>query len=558
MTLSSKALALNSAYQSSRSALELSMARLSTGDKFAKLDKSDPPMADLAISERFRSQLRAGNASTTNFVSNQQMISTSYEYLESVQAIVLRMTELAAGAVDPLKTTSNRQALNLEFQMLKSEITDITRNALFNGNQLVGRDVVASFDNTEGKISFWQPGGNDEFNIERDFSASALDANGTAILFDGDNDFTMSRDGKSLFYLASDNSLRRYDLASNTVSVGGGMAAEDKLFVDEEGKLFINNSGTLFSIDSGSLASTSVLVGLAAGVRFAVSDDQVTYKTAGSDINRYNIDTATTTTLISAGTLTTEWASTSIAGQVNHSISPTGRFLTDETTAGVIRVIDTRSSDPEADLRFLTVATGANAGQQMYNMRINESADRIYYQDLISNNISYATLTLNAEDEVRLGIGETIVQGVTTNAFTGLSLGGSSPQSNYSFAAGLGSINIYEYESADVSLYQLGLLDSRVDTITDADAAISELEDAMDTVSGWRSVMSSKAQTFNFANEALQGSMAILAEAEDRIRNVSVAEEISILSVAQAKNAAAIQILGRFNQLSQNVLALLS
>ena len=39
--------------------------------------------------------------------------------------------------------------------------------------------------------------------IRRDFSSTGLDANGTAIGFDASEDFTMSRDGRSLYFLGT-------------------------------------------------------------------------------------------------------------------------------------------------------------------------------------------------------------------------------------------------------------------------------------------------------------------------------------------------------------------
>lgn len=110
--------------------------------------------ADLAISERLRSEFRRDDAAVGNAENAISYLSTSDAYLQNIQNMTDRMGELAVLANDGTKSDVDRSALQAEFSALQNGIADITSGsnplASFNGKPLFQGQSIASEIGPEG------------------------------------------------------------------------------------------------------------------------------------------------------------------------------------------------------------------------------------------------------------------------------------------------------------------------------------------------------------------------------------------------------------------------
>ncbi|MBB64410.1 MAG: hypothetical protein CMO81_05045 [Waddliaceae bacterium] len=542
--------ALNSNYQTSRTNLEVSMRRLSSGDKFAKTGVELG--GELSVSERFRHRIRSAEASINSVQAGMSFLQNASENIDTVYQILNRMQEIAAATTDPMITADDRDVFNEEFQLLKAEIPEISRQAQFFGKQTVGRDTIVSYDANTKKLRFWQPTGDDPQEISRKFDSDATDVEQSTIGFDPSEDFSMSRDGKSLFFLGNEPGdgagvlrLKRYDIDTQMVTTSSDLyATGDKLFVQEDGQLYVNGSGTLYDIDEGGLSRTATAItDMTADTEFTIYNDAVKYyRSSDNRIVSYDLNTATTTQLTAPITFA--------SGGVDHSFSGSGRFIADESVAGTIRVIDTSTGN--------TATYNVGAGTALNNLKFNEDGDRIYFIDQDGASVHYINVGVDRDDNISLTAGAKVIQGTNSSSFNGLDLGGSNYGSSVSFVLSQDSVSVLSYEAADLSLYALGLSDTRVDTIANAETALSDLKEALNRTNAERAKISAMASRFEHVMNSHRNYIADLTNAESQIRDVDLAKETGYFSAMQVQNQSATAMLAQFNNLSKNVMVLLN
>ena len=123
--------------------LQGSYRRLSTGLRVA-IAADDA--AGLAISERFRAQIRATNQAVRNSQDGISLTQTGEGALNEVSAILIRLRELSIQAANGSVSALDRQTLNAEFTDLINEIDRIARSTTFNGvNLLDGTGSTLTF-----------------------------------------------------------------------------------------------------------------------------------------------------------------------------------------------------------------------------------------------------------------------------------------------------------------------------------------------------------------------------------------------------------------------------
>jgi flagellin len=549
MQINATSFSLNSVYQGHRKGLESSMLRLSTGDRFAST--GDGNAGDLSMSQRFRNRVRSAEASSSSLQTATAFLDTTEAYAQTTTDLLQRMIELASTSSQGLLSSSDRAGLETEFQVIKSELTDMTRNSLFFGKQTIGRNVMVSYDDNDDRIKFWQTTGEDPGEIERDFGTGAIDSQGNTIGFSVTEDYTMSNDGRSLYYLSNvagdpvgTTRIKRYDIENNLVYTGGQtFATGDSLFSDEQGDMYVNGAGTLYSVNTSSLDRTATLVtDMRAGGEFSVSD--------GAAIYSRSADNAIASTVIGTGTQTALTGALAFATAVDHDVSSAGNYVTEEVAPGQIRVIDTRSGN-EATINI-------GAGTAVNNLQFNRDGDRVYYVNDDTAAIHYIDVDTESDGSVTLGTGAKVVQGVNSSSLNGLSLGGSNYNSSIKYVLSEDTATQMSYDAIDLSLYNLGLVNSHIDTYQDANNAIDELQTAMNRVSAERAITGAMASRLRFTISSHSNYIANLSSIESEIRDVDIAKEASIMSAQEVKQSAAAAILAQFNTLSRNILALLN
>ena len=111
-----------------------SLQRLSSG---LRINRAADDAAGLAISEKFRAEIRSLGQAQRNANDGISLLQVAEGALNESSNNLIRMRELAIQSANGTLGSSERTALNNEFQDLASEITRIAQVTEFNGTQIL-------------------------------------------------------------------------------------------------------------------------------------------------------------------------------------------------------------------------------------------------------------------------------------------------------------------------------------------------------------------------------------------------------------------------------------
>ena len=134
----SSILARNALVANERS-MSTSMERLSTG---VRINSAKDDAAGLAIAAKQTSQIRGLDQAVRNANDAVSLIQTAEGALVETTNMLQRMRELAVQSASDTNVTSDRTALNTEFQQLKSEINRIASNTQWNGTNIIDKSFA--------------------------------------------------------------------------------------------------------------------------------------------------------------------------------------------------------------------------------------------------------------------------------------------------------------------------------------------------------------------------------------------------------------------------------
>jgi flagellin len=131
--------------------LQDNFRRLSTG---LRISTAADDAAGLAISERFRAQIRSTQQAERNALDGVSLVQTGEGALNEVSNILIRLRELTIQAATGTVSPQDRATLNQEFRDLINEIDRIARSTTFNGVQLLdGSGTNISFQVGIGTVA---------------------------------------------------------------------------------------------------------------------------------------------------------------------------------------------------------------------------------------------------------------------------------------------------------------------------------------------------------------------------------------------------------------------
>jgi flagellin len=151
----------------STEALQRSLERLSSG---LRITRASDDAAGLAISERFRAEVRSLQQAQRNAMDGISMLQIAEGALNETSGILIRLRELAIQSANGTLGTGERAALDAEFQALVGEIDRVAAVTEFNGTALL--------DGTATGVTF-QVGVNDSTNDQ--ITVTGVDATATGI-----------------------------------------------------------------------------------------------------------------------------------------------------------------------------------------------------------------------------------------------------------------------------------------------------------------------------------------------------------------------------------------
>jgi flagellin len=123
-------------------AMSQAMERLSTGQR---INSAGDDAAGLAISSRMTSQLNGLNMAVRNANDAVSLVQTADGALVEVTNMLQRMRELAVQASSGTMSSTDKTALNTEFEALTTEIERVADNTQWNGTNLLNGASAFSF-----------------------------------------------------------------------------------------------------------------------------------------------------------------------------------------------------------------------------------------------------------------------------------------------------------------------------------------------------------------------------------------------------------------------------
>ena len=138
----SATLASNAILRNDR-AMSTAMERLSTG---LRINSAGDDAAGLAIASRMRSQVDGLEQAARNANDGISLLQVAEGAVSEISNILGRMKELAVQASSGTYSTTDREALDLEFQQLMVEIERISKNTEWNGETILNGAKVGNVD----------------------------------------------------------------------------------------------------------------------------------------------------------------------------------------------------------------------------------------------------------------------------------------------------------------------------------------------------------------------------------------------------------------------------
>jgi flagellin len=140
-------------------AMSKTMEQLSTGKR---INSASDDAAGLAIGSKMTAQIKGLNQAVRNANDGISMLQTAEGAMIEQTNMMQRMRELAVQSANDTNTDDDREAMDLEFQELKSEINRIGNNTQWNSMNILDK----SFDEGSGNFKF-QVGANANQTISR-------------------------------------------------------------------------------------------------------------------------------------------------------------------------------------------------------------------------------------------------------------------------------------------------------------------------------------------------------------------------------------------------------
>jgi flagellin len=148
-------------------ALQASMEKLASG---FRINRASDDAAGLGLSESLRSQIRGNQKALDNTQDGINVMNIADGAMQTITDNLQRMRELAVQAANDTYSTTQRDAMQTEYDQLASGITQIASSVEFNGIKLLdGNSSIATL----------QIGANTTVNVD-DFDVSTLFTDTTA------------------------------------------------------------------------------------------------------------------------------------------------------------------------------------------------------------------------------------------------------------------------------------------------------------------------------------------------------------------------------------------
>lgn len=458
-----------------------------------KINKAGDDAAGLAISEKMRGQIRGLDMASKNANDGISLIATAEGALSETHSILQRMRELAVQAASDTNTTSDRTEMQKEIEQLKTEITRISTDTEFNTKKLLNGDA----------------------GVTATYSAAG------AVLVEGNSSV-----------VAGDH-LDLTDVAKAT-------AAEVVITAGEAGPLSIGSGGATIKING-------VQISLAAGATGAQIQDALNAISSQTGVTAVYTDTAAAADYL---TLTTTGTGS------DAKIELSGLTQTSGTGAATDTFVDGTPGAAGVTVKFGGAAAVTAITANSYNTATGTDAVATVAgtttgvdPTIVSGKGNVLTMHGGTWDGVEIKLDATYNSATLTTTI--------SNNNSLRFHIGANENQNVGLSINDMSASALKVNDIDVTTQAGANAAITSINEAIQSVSAERSKLGSVQNRLEHTINNLGTSSENLSAAESRIRDVDMAKEMMNFTKSNILSQAAQAMLAQANQQPQSVLQLL-
>ena len=542
--------------------METAMTRLSTG---LRINSAKDDAAGLAISQRMTSQIGGLEQGARNALDAITMLQVAEGATKEISNMLSRMRELAVQAGSGTYTDTDRDALNLEFQALVSEMDRIASNTEWNGDKiLAGKSNINNETELAKTITIQLGSGTGQtmdLSLNSWRTGVAQDAQMTAASGTG-------RDGvdtaKSTVLTLVDGTMD-FNVTADTITIAG--------------LTFTADTGTGKAFDAS--AVVSYILGLEAGQTVSALTpvpglgNDITvggtltanhkYEAVAGDVNALkitNLDSgATSYAAATATTATSGKGATLLATFTNKALAVA------ETT---VKMADTTMNDKDsvtvAGIAFTASADGAS---------LDVSAVATYIASLtpgatvnaaavtgLTNITASGTLLANhtyAASGDYLTITNTDNGATKYTAATKIDASGDNVMTAFSNWVNRDMDVNKNASSYGTAVLSFGASSSKIDIdlVANAQQAITEIDAAINGAAAERSKYGAYMSRLQYAADNLSNVATNTAASRSKIADADYASETTELARAQIISQASTAMLAQANQAKQTVLSLL-
>lgn len=511
-----------------------------------QINRAGDNAAGLAISEKMRSQIRGLSQATKNANDGISLIQTAEGGLNETHSILQRMRELAVQSANgTYQDDTDREAIQLEVDALKSEIDRIASSTEYNGMKLLdgslgGSKAVTEFGAKYGAVSTADTdlvGATITSNIAGVKVTTAYAASGK-----GGENALWSADGKTLtMNLVAGETYTQKDIdnliANATQSKDGGQTqAPSEISIKlANGVMTASKAGDTDATVAGLRAtgSTADVIKLVGDKKSGAhgSSDQVTF-TANSYGKAYD------TGMASKITISTDVAAGKENVEVTKAAKPADAAAGNPATAAEIKLhLSTGKTYTEKDIENILKEAGYDYSVKLEdNTNTDGDADgKIYFN-------------VKGDAEVAITDGAGVGKDSVPNNGKGLT-----------FQIGANGVEDQRVtlNVNDMSSSAIGVANADVSTQDSANAAIDMVDAAVKTVSMQRAGLGALQNRLEYTVNNLTTTNENLTAAESQIRDTDMATEMINYTKNNILQQASQAMLAQANQQPQAILQLL-
>lgn len=539
-----------------------SMEKLSSG---YRINRAGDDAAGLAISEKMRGQIRGLNQASRNAQDGISLIQTAEGALNETHSILQRMRELAVQAASDTNTTDDRAKIQSEIDQLTSEINRIGNTTEFNTMKLLDGSRSVTSRATTSTVRTIATSGSFTANYAEGVTGTSMTDNN---VFDN---------GQIVIDAAGELAGLAIGTAHDTVITVSLSTAGNSFIVEIDATM---TSGVTFSAtDTIEFTAGADFVYDNHGVSFTIgAENFAKFETAGTSEIEINVS-AQTDTLSAGKTVTTanDWAtntgmitmtsglSVTLAG--NAELEGAREIVIDVQSSGyTVTVYDDAASVGDTLIvdNFTFTAAWTDTTSVTYNAHgieftlVGVTAGATADTAQISFTLDTTTTTAGSAITdnsltFQIGANENQSMNLSLEDMRAVQLGISAATAGVDGEAGFRATAAVT-DGTDATAVEYAL---DVSTFEAAKAAITSIDNALETVSEERSKLGAVQNRLEHTIANLDTSAENLQSSESRIRDVDMAKEMMEYTKNNILMQAAQSMLAQANQAPQGVLSLL-